>query len=49
MTLLYVAFLASGHDFDWLELVTGSAAGFLYTVGAVCIMVSIETGPGGPI
>ena len=49
LTLIYITFLASGNDFDWLELVTGSATGVLFTLGAVLHMFAYDSGPGGPI
>ena len=49
MTLLYIAFLATGHEFLWLEILTGSATGFFYMLGAILNIVAFNTGPGGPI
>ena len=49
MTIMYIAFLASGHDFVWREILEGSVTGFFFMLGAILNIVAFNTGPGGPI
>ena len=46
--IILVSYLI-GHDFNLKLLLYGSSAGFLIVTGNIFMLVSYETGPGGPV
>ena len=50
MTIMYIAFIASGHDFVWTEILGGSATGFCFMLGAILSSIAaFDIGPDGSI